>query len=543
MKSRLVIRMVVMISVVLLCIVFGIYSFFQLDAIERRQDFNLYSLVPANAVAVLETDRADKLVEDINQLDCSKDNQYLYVSDLFSYLKKYLAALADGTPHGLSRQMNKMLISFHEPESTLNQVLYCALGNRDYDLVETFIKKFCSNSFPVKYFNYRGAEIRIYPLADGRFLAVYLTSDFVAISFQKRLIEQVIDARVSRHSLQMVSSFKKIRNEQRNNVAATLYLRMKQVDMGMVKGGTRLRSSLGSWTEFDIKCNKNAVYCSGVSQVCDTAYTLMNALCRQRPISGFEGKRLPVTTLFYDCWSLSDVQAMARFASQQSYIDTTAFIRERDEEWLEFLQANAADRGISCLFVPGDTTLTQPAAVVNIPLKNAKEAEKQFRSLVYSVPYEKNAPVPPAFAPRYALYPEARKYSQYLLPRNTMLARFTGITGSSFYTFACFYKGDLLLAPDASSLSAYIASIERGEILEGTAFYEEGAGSLSPTYNFVMMADMGEVLFLPDAYVRMIPNFFFRHAAFFRHFILSIQFTCTDGLVYPDIVLLYKQHA
>lgn len=87
MKSRFIIRTVITISIVLLCAGFGIYSFYQLNAVERQQDFNLYELVPADVVAVLETDMADKLVENINQLDCSKDNHFLYVSDLFSYLK------------------------------------------------------------------------------------------------------------------------------------------------------------------------------------------------------------------------------------------------------------------------------------------------------------------------------------------------------------------------------------------------------------------------------------------------------------------------
>lgn len=543
MKSRLIIRAVVLISIVLLCIGIGIYSFYQLNVVGRQKDFNLYTLVPADAVAVLETDRADRLVEEINNLDCSKDNHFLYVSDLFSYLKKYLSTLSDETPHGLSRQMNKMLISFHEPESTLNQVLYCRLGASDYELVESFIKKFSSSAFPVKYFDYKGAEIRIYPMYDGRFLSAYLTEDFVAVSFQKRLIEQVVDARISRHSLYTVSPFKKMLNERHNNVTATLYLRMRQVDMGATGGKEHLQSSLGNWTEFDIKCKENVIYCSGVSQVNDTALTLMNALRRQQPISGFEGGRLPVTTLFYDCWSLSDLQAMAHFSSQQSFIDSTDFIKARDKEWFDFLQMNAVDRGMFCLFLSEDTTLTHPAAVLNIPVKDVKKAEKKLRSLVYSAPYEKGAPAPPAFSPQYSRYPEARKYSQYILPRNTMLARFTGITESSLYTFACFYRGDLLLAPDAASISAYIARMERGEVLDGTAFYEEGVGSLSPDYNFVMMADLEAALRQPEVYVRLIPNFFFRHAAFFRYFILSIQFTCTNGIVYPDIVLLYKPHA
>ena len=70
--------------------------------------------------------------------------------------------------------------------------------------------------------------------------------------------------------------------------------------------------------------------------------------------------------------------------------------------------------------------------------------------------------------------------------------------------------------------------------------YEESIGSLSPVYSFVMMVDMEEMLHQPETYVRLIPNFFFRQAKFFRHFILAIQFTCVEDTVYPNLVLLYK---
>ena len=131
-------------------------------------------------------------------VSCSKDNHFLYASELFVYLKNYLHTLLDDTPHGLSKQMNKMLISFHEPDNPLNQVLYCSLGSGDYELVESFIRKYSSSAFPSKFFDYRGEEISIYPMPEGRFLAAYFTPDFLAISFQKRLVEQVIDARLSK---------------------------------------------------------------------------------------------------------------------------------------------------------------------------------------------------------------------------------------------------------------------------------------------------------------------------------------------------------
>ena len=56
-----------------------------------------------------------------------------------------------------------------------------------------------------------------------------------------------------------------------------------------------------------------------------------------------------------------------------------------------------------------------------------------------------------------------------------------------------------------------------------------------------MMVDMEMMLSQPETYVRLIPNFFFRQSNFFRHFMLAVQFTCTEGVVYPNIVLLYKR--
>lgn len=216
MKIRILIRIAVIVSIVLLCTGFGVYSFLRMNAVENRQDFNLFTLVPQDATAVLETDRMADLMEDIDGLHCSKDEHFLYVSELFVYLKKYFNTLVGDTPHGLSRQMNKMLISFHEPDTPLNQVLYCSLGAGDYELVESFVRKYCSSTFPSKYFDYNGEEIRIYPTADGRFLAAYFTPDFLAVSFQKRLIEQVIDACRSRQSLMDMASFRTMYAGKRN---------------------------------------------------------------------------------------------------------------------------------------------------------------------------------------------------------------------------------------------------------------------------------------------------------------------------------------
>lgn len=542
MKIRVLIRIAVIVSIVLLCTGFGVYSFFRLDAAENQQEFNLYSLVPQDATAVLETDRMADLVEDVNQLDCSKDNHFLYISELFVYLKKHLYTLVEDTPHGLSKQMNKMMISFHEPDTPMNQILYCTLGSGDYELVESFIKKYCSSIFPSKFFDYKGQEIRIYPMADGHFLAAYFTPDFLAVSFQKRLIEQVIDASREKKSLMQLPSFCAMQAGKHNNVAATVYVRMKDVDMGKPTDGIRSQSRLGSWAEFDMKFDGAAIYCSGISHGVDSTRTFINALRKQKPVETFSGAYLPSTTFFYDRWAISDRDAVFAFTSHQEYAKATYsdYIKSRDEEWMDFLDDHGGESVMSCLFYSNDTLNNRPCAVMSIPVKDELEAERRLQSLLYTTPKEEDAPAFPQVSSNYSQYPKARTFKQYVLPRNTLLTQMTGITESALYTFACLYRGNLLLAPDAVSLSAYIDAVENGDVMDGKLVYEEVIGSLAPAYNFLMMVDMKEMLRQPETYVRLIPNFFFRQADFFRHFMFAVQFTCTDGVVYPNIVLLYK---
>lgn len=542
MKLRFLIRIAVIVSIVLLCTGFGVYSFLRMNAVENRQDFNLFTLVPQSASAVLETDRVADLMDDINELHCSKDEHFLYVSELFVYLKTYLHTLVGDTPHGLSKQMNKMLISFHEPDNPMNQVLYCSLGSGDYELVESFVRKYSSSTFPSKYFDYKGEEIRIYSTGDGHFLAAYFTPDFLAVSFQKRLIEQVIDARRSKQSLMDVPSFSSMYAGKRNNVAATVYVRMKEVGMGKNSDDIRLQTRLGSWAEFDMKFNEDAIYCSGISHGTDSTRTFINALRRQKPIQGFSGERLPSSTFFYDQWAISDMESVFGFTSRQEYAKAaySDYIKKRDEEWMAFIKEHAGESIMACLFQPKDTADKHPCAVMSIPVKDEARAERYLQNLLYATPKEEDAPAAPRTSPDYRQYPRARKYYQYMLPRNTILTQLTGITESALHTYACFYKGALLLAPDAQSLSAYINAIENKDVLDGTSVYEEGVGSLSPYYNFAMMIDMEEMMHQPETYVRLIPNLFFRQSKFFRHFVIAIQFTCTDGVVYPNLVFLYK---
>lgn len=98
----------------------------------------------------------------------------------------------------------------------------------------------------------------------------------------------------------------------------------------------------------------------------------------------------------------------------------------------------------------------------------------------------------------------------------------------------------MLLAPDAESLSCYVRHLDKGEILEGMPGYRESIVGLSDVYNFMFVADLEHMFVQPESYVRLLPSFFFRNPDFFRYFVLSAQFSCTDGVAYPNVVLQYK---
>lgn len=538
MKLRTLMKTAVISSVVLLCTGFVMYSFFKISAAESKNDFDLYSLVPSTTTAVLETDDLAGLMQDVNELTCSKEHHFLYISRLFSLLKQHLYTLLEDTPHGLSRQMNKVLLSFHEPDNDRNQVLYCSLGAGDYELVEKFITKYCSSTFPSKIFDYKGKDIRIYSMPDGTFLACYITSRFLVVSYQKKLVEEVIDARISGKSLLEEPGFEAVHADKKTNVAATVYVRMQSLNMGKLTDGIRSQTSLGGWTEFEMKMKDDALYFSGTSHDTDTCLTFMNTLRKQQTVQGFPDDILPASTFFFSKRSASNLRAMFAFTAGQEYstVSYSDAIKSRDEELLRYLEENGEKEIMTCLFHSTDSAVC-PAAVMSIPVDDVPGAERVLKNLIKIAPGEEGGPATsqPAFC-----HTAAGTYPLYVIPRNTLFTQLTGITDSALYIYACFYAGHLLLAPDAESLSAYIGQIEKGELLDGNAVYEAGLSSLSDTYHFMLVADLETVFAQPENYVRLVPSFFFRNASFFRHFILSTQFTCADGVVYPNVVLLYK---
>ena len=544
MKPQLLIRTITITFVVLLCAGIGAYSFWCLDREERLQAFNLYTLVPQDAVAVLETDYVERLINDVNQLSCSTDGHYLPVSKLFVCLKKYLHVLLDEAPHGLSAQMNRVLISFHAPDDPMNQVLYCGLGAGDYDLVHSFLHGQFFGSFALKTFNYRGKEIYIYPMENGLFLSIYLTRHFLVAGFQKRLVEQVIDTHLDKKSsLLRQPEFKAVYEGRQSGSSATVYLNLDTVAMGAASDTLQVCARLGSWCELDLQLDGDIIYCAGMYADADTlSNTYMNALRRQQPLEGFPDAYLPASTFYYHCWSASDKKAIYRYAdSLHNTFPRKANMRQWHQMYADFLADYGGESMINAYFMPADAEDRRPCAVLIASLKNELSAERQLRSLLYALPHDKELfPEGPSSLQRYLYYSGSRRLRVYMLPGNAMLTSLTGVAEESPYTAACFYQGCLLMASDLRALSAYVTAIEGGE-QAGLISKAEWLEALSLSYNSLIVMDMETLSCQPEEYLRQVPRFFVEHASFFKHFLVTIQLTCADGVVYPCLTLFYKE--
>lgn len=522
MKLRTVVKIAVTSSVVLLCAGFALYSFFRLSAAGDRKNFNLYELVPATASAVFATDDVLEFVTEADRLTCSKNHQYLEVSKLFSYLKQTLYTFSEGNPHGLSRQMNQMLISFHAPDNERNQVLYSRLGAGDRSLIDRFTQKYVSSLYPPKKFDYKGEEIVIYPMSDGDFLACYLTRDFMVLSFQKKLVEDVIDAYKKGDSLADDPTFVGVCSPKKSTTAATIY--------------TRVNGMMG-WTEFDMKMKDDFVYFSGISHGSDTCFNLINQLRRQESMKGFPGEVLPSTAFYFSRQSVTDWTSLLSYGELQAYADTgrTADVQERNREISRYLIENTGHDLVACLFQTEDT-LQDAAAVLSLSVPDVMEAERMLRALVNAAPSEEGDR-----APRITFcYTCDKAYPVYRLFPTTLFAQLSGFVEPISRMYAAFYGGRLLLASNEDSLARYIRRLDKGEVLDGTIAYRTGMDSLSDSYNFMLMADFDRLFSQTGKQVRFVPDFFLRNSVFFRNFILFAQFTYAEGVVYPNIVLKYK---
>lgn len=255
MQIRSVIKLGVVLSVVLFCIGIAFYGFARLSMADKENRVDIFEFVPKDCAGILETDNIDNFMHVFSQAAYSSQLDTLHraglMNDILSDLSRYSSAAA----HGLSYQMNHVVISFHRPHTAMDVVAYFRIGKEGkHQLIEAVKGKHGADFIPKKE-TYRGKKIEIYPLSSTRYLSVYTTDGLVVVSYQKKLIEQVIDAVKDNNSLREDSVFTSIHHPQPASFI-TIYGRTASVPfLG--------KESCHSWSEYDIHLNSEVFYLSG----------------------------------------------------------------------------------------------------------------------------------------------------------------------------------------------------------------------------------------------------------------------------------------
>ena len=255
MQIRSVIKLGVVLSVVLFCIGIAFYGFARLSMADKENRVDIFEFVTKDCAGILETDNIDNFMHVFSQAAYSSQLDTLHraglMNDILSDLSRYSSAAA----HGLSYQMNHVVISFHRPHTAMDVVAYFRIGKEGkHQLIEAVKGKHGADFIPKKE-TYRGKKIEIYPLSSTKYLSVYTTDGLVVVSYQKKLIEQVIDAVKDNNSLREDSVFTSIHHTQPASFI-TIYGRTPSVPF-------LRKESCHSWSEYDIHLNSEVFYLSG----------------------------------------------------------------------------------------------------------------------------------------------------------------------------------------------------------------------------------------------------------------------------------------
>lgn len=99
MRLRTVAKLGMVLSVVLFCTAVGFYGFAKLSLTDKSREINLFSLVPADCIGVLESDNINYFLNEFPQLNYSEElgnfqqgGRGLTASDYIIYNKVYYNA-------------------------------------------------------------------------------------------------------------------------------------------------------------------------------------------------------------------------------------------------------------------------------------------------------------------------------------------------------------------------------------------------------------------------------------------------------------------
>jgi len=505
MNKKTISRTVTLLAILLLFTAIGTFYYMKLELQENNGKTDLFSLVPKECEAIIEVNNIRNLFQKLQYTAFSESYKDLQISDLIRLLDESSNRFDEQKAHGLSGRMNHLLISFHSPGSPADQVVYGHLGNEDKDFIHSLLKQ-TENASPFqKEVEYNGEDILIYPLDNQKFLACYFHKGFYAISFQKKLIEKVIDTyRQRMPSIQHDTTFALLSTQKKP--ANSLYLYARSLP-------------LSNWTEFDIRIHNESIYMTG-NCMDSSSHSFAHTMTEGKKVGLIANQSLPEKTILFYQLALSDSTSML-----SSYRNDSITIPLSDHAFYDFMKHCTSGEINGIEFEDNDTKALH--RILMIPL---------LQPLTGTEPEWENIVRMPSQFKRI----NGKNYPISSLQKGTFLNRFMpqSPTQKDVPLYATLFNRQLLLSKRAEDLICYIQLLT-SRIPTQHAFQEEMA-DLSQEPHFTLFTDMEQLFEYPQEYAQYIPSFFFKHKHFFQHFTFSLQLVKASDNINANIIFTYK---
>lgn len=256
MKFRTVVKIGVGLSVLLFCVGVAFYSFISLTDAEKGKDVNMFALIPDDSNGILDTDNIGFYTSEFPRTSYAIDLDTLHHSELINNIFTDITKYTSVNTHGLSNQIKRLIISFHNSNSTNDVVAYFKIAGGDNKFVLDILRqKYGPDIYP-KTEEYRGRKIEIFPLGKtANFLSVLNGEGYIVVSYHKALIERVIDAIKDGTSLANDGVFSKLQIKKSANYL-TFYGRMASFPL-LSDDNSHV------WSEFELHLNSDVLYLSG----------------------------------------------------------------------------------------------------------------------------------------------------------------------------------------------------------------------------------------------------------------------------------------
>lgn len=257
MKFRTIVKIGVGLSVLLFCLGVAFYSFVSLTDAEKGKDVDMFALIPDDCYGVLDTDNIGYYTSEFPRTSYAIDLDTIHHSELIKNILTGITQYTSVNTHGLSNQIQRLMISFHNSNSTKDVVAYFKLSSSGSGFIGDILKQRYGQNISPKVEEYRGKKIEIYPLGKTvNFLSVLSGDGYLVISYHKLLIERVIDAIKDGTSLSddVVFSNHKVKKS-----ANYLTFYGRTASFPLLSGG-----QTHVWSEFELHLNSDVLYLSGM---------------------------------------------------------------------------------------------------------------------------------------------------------------------------------------------------------------------------------------------------------------------------------------